>query len=1125
MKRYFKKNVSILLVCLLLDLMSNWGSYVFADTQSSNVTTINFTKDVDSVKDNLHGITFGNNTFVAIGRDGVVKTSSDGVSWTTGSSSTHALLLNIVFGSNQFIAVGYDGTIVTSSDGMTWTEKSSGSINQLNAIAWNGNRYVVVGAAGSILSSVNGDTWTSEASGTPNELLDVIYNGNSFVAVGASGTILTSSDGRTWIQRTTDKTDDIRSIAWNGSIFVALGGESSCGDNGPKLISQDGITWTSTAWTKEYVFLNKVISNGNMFIAAGCSLDSSGSIYSSTDGCNWSEFSTSLSFVNAVYGMTYAKNMFVAVGYRGIILTSSEGSAWTIRVTPDTGDSYRALVNSEDKLVAVGTSGEIITSQDGVTWTQQNSNMGTHFKDIAWNGSNFVAVGDSGIICSQDGVTWTTSGSGHYTTVTWDGSRFIALGFYGDVISSNDGLTWASITSLPSQFSMTDIVYDGSKYVAVGKYSSNSNGLILTSVDGTVWTHVVSPSGFLESVTWNGSQFVAVGGISISYASGEFQTIMTSSDGTNWASITSSSNHALKSVIWNGSQFIAVGYGGAILTSISGTDWTEIDSPTVHDLNDIVLYKNQYIVVGDSGLMLRGVSSVVVPAQQLTGFNWSQGSTVGTTRATQVPGGTLKYVVGSANMQAHPNVGDAATSYANTLTVNSDISVIAGQHIFVVRIDNNGAITDWADIAVDTSNINSTAAVIPIPPAVNPTFPVVGGIGLVSGENLSTASKPDNGVVRITPAVTDNVSKAEICLADYKALLDSATETNGIKNITINVDNTNSSTYNIQFPSIALTNFTETATITINTAIARLEVPSNMFDGNATRDAINIGINIARVDKSELSAFFSETIGNSPVLDISATIDGEVKAWNNPDACITISIPYTLKEGENSENITVYYIDSIGNLENMQGVYDSATMTVAFTTTHFSKYFVKKNKISFTDLVGYEYYTKYIENMASKGIIEGDGYNRYSPGKILSRAEFATLLVRMLKLKTINIENPFKDVSSSAWYASYVNSAYTAGLIEGIGENMFAPDDTITNQDAALILVRALKYKGSIITTGSISNVADNKSIDNYAMDAVGFTVSNGIIPLDANGNYNAKSTVNRASAAEYIYNVFHYKN
>ena len=65
----------------------------------------------------LDAITFGNNTFVAVGETGVVRTSSDnGVTWDNGTSGTTRQLQEIAFGDSTFVTVGERATNIYSSD-------------------------------------------------------------------------------------------------------------------------------------------------------------------------------------------------------------------------------------------------------------------------------------------------------------------------------------------------------------------------------------------------------------------------------------------------------------------------------------------------------------------------------------------------------------------------------------------------------------------------------------------------------------------------------------------------------------------------------------------------------------------------------------------------------------------------------------------------------------------------------------------------------------------------------------------------------------------------------------------------------------------------------------------------
>ena len=66
----------------------------------------------------LFGVTYGNGLFVAVGSDGTILTSPDGVNWTAQASGTGSDLNGVTYGNGLFVAVGGSyhgsGTILTS---------------------------------------------------------------------------------------------------------------------------------------------------------------------------------------------------------------------------------------------------------------------------------------------------------------------------------------------------------------------------------------------------------------------------------------------------------------------------------------------------------------------------------------------------------------------------------------------------------------------------------------------------------------------------------------------------------------------------------------------------------------------------------------------------------------------------------------------------------------------------------------------------------------------------------------------------------------------------------------------------------------------------------------------------
>ena len=113
---------------------------------------------------------------------------------------------------------------------------------------------------------------------------------------------------------------------------------------------------------------------------------------------------------------------------------------------------------------------------------------------------------------------------------------------------------------------------------------------------------------------------------------------------------------------------------------------------------------------------------------------------------------------------------------------------------------------------------------------------------------------------------------------------------------------------------------------------------------------------------------------------------------------------------------------------------------------------------TFPDIVFSDQITA-IEALAARGIIDGKSDGNFDPDGSMTRAEFATIVVRALGLTPADT-GAFADVASTAWYAPYVGAASTYGLINGVGEGRFNPDGTITRQEAAVLVSRAAALCG-----------------------------------------------------------------
>jgi hypothetical protein len=320
---------SLLLLCLATALFS--GAYWNSKTSGTTNT--------------LYGVSYPSQLLcVVVGNNGCIYTSPYRPNyigldtWTCRTSGTTNTLRAIDYGGNrniftQYVAVGYNGEIITSPDGVTWTHRTSGTTKDLYSITYDHSgyglsakyQYVAVGDSGTILSSPDAITWTQRTSGTTYKLNGVVCRSDSFyVAVGDNGTIITSTNGITWTKRTSGTTSNLNSVTYGviGRTYTAFG-IIAVGDSGTILSSLDGNTWTKQTSGTTYR-LNSIFFNQG-YITVGEHAKGTpglGTLYS-LDGVTWSTPSDLIDTGHVIYrGVGGGNVTYVVVGDNGSILVA-----------------------------------------------------------------------------------------------------------------------------------------------------------------------------------------------------------------------------------------------------------------------------------------------------------------------------------------------------------------------------------------------------------------------------------------------------------------------------------------------------------------------------------------------------------------------------------------------------------------------------------------------------------------------------------------------------------------------------------------------------------------------------------------------------------------------------------
>ena len=170
----------------------------------------------------------------------------------------------------------------------------------------------------------------------------------------------------------------------------------------------------------------------------------------------------------------------------------------------------------------------------------------------------------------------------------------------------------------------------------------------------------------------------------------------------------------------------------------------------------------------------------------------------------------------------------------------------------------------------------------------------------------------------------------------------------------------------------------------------------------------------------------------------------------------------------------------------------------------------------FGDIDNYAWAKEAINYLAKNKIVSGKAENEYSPADNITREEFTTLIVRAFGLSETQDDITFSDVADDAWYAETIKKASAAKIVTGREDGSFGVGESITRQDAAVIIARVLKLS-EIKTPDKFS---DDPEIAGYARQAIYAMREKGIISGYENGSFQPYNYVTRAEAAVIIYNA-----
>ena len=170
----------------------------------------------------------------------------------------------------------------------------------------------------------------------------------------------------------------------------------------------------------------------------------------------------------------------------------------------------------------------------------------------------------------------------------------------------------------------------------------------------------------------------------------------------------------------------------------------------------------------------------------------------------------------------------------------------------------------------------------------------------------------------------------------------------------------------------------------------------------------------------------------------------------------------------------------------------------------------------FTDVSRTAWYHDAVQWAADCGLMNGVSDTLFAPNDPCTRAMVVTMVWRMAGSPVVDYLMPYTDVDQNAWYAEAVRWAASAGAVKGTSETTFSPNEPVTREQLAAILYRYAQAQGKGFTGAwmFLLDYPDAADVSEYANEAMHWMVMHGIITGMGDGTLAPKDNATRAQIA-----------
>ena len=173
--------------------------------------------------------------------------------------------------------------------------------------------------------------------------------------------------------------------------------------------------------------------------------------------------------------------------------------------------------------------------------------------------------------------------------------------------------------------------------------------------------------------------------------------------------------------------------------------------------------------------------------------------------------------------------------------------------------------------------------------------------------------------------------------------------------------------------------------------------------------------------------------------------------------------------------------------------------------------------LPFHDVTEGDWFYEAVRCAYETGLMDGVGDSLFAPNSETTRAQLVTILYRLAGEPEPGGDSGFADVETGIWYTDAVAWAAQNGIVNGVSDTEFAPGDDITREQLVTVLYRYAESKGyDVSASADLSGYPDAGQVQDYAQPAMAWAVAEGIVE-GMDGTLNPAGNASRAQIATIL--------